>query len=893
MSSVSEELKHSIRVSAFATAMGSISRRIDTVLVLMPLHYLTSQKETHPRMETLATSVAMCGAVRWKAECTRAVAGREVHAVTLPPVDLVLSVVSEGSVPGYGSQPGTRRPERASLVLRTIASLRQTFEGRISVVTSSASLIRDMLVRQGRPELAQLHWAVNLHLNSTVESYVRVLPTFVFYSQTADRKYQRSSEPAVLVFVSSAQDVFVRRRAWRSILAQETAVVTAAEFEAFARSHWTSPEQGLQHHGYLAENFDDSRPGTVPVRNVRYSCHSRIRLKHLLEGKFCGSPELTPATTTPTSRKGSLFCSNYEPSLLPHGPRLSFTPGITVWHVIHSAELVDCHSFRLKVFPEVNPLMLDTQDFRAALHQVAVTKKDESRPLVGFLWPLQPFGWATLNNNVGSRHTWAAICGSLALPSDAWAQTASTYNPRAGDWLSLLGALRSALGDRGSQTALIVWGDTPAMCLSTSATGPELPRFMGVIELNSVDQVVNHLLAVADLASAPLQVFFPNGSELVLNHTFSNSEHEANTSSDGSIVMVKTHKTGTETMKSIFLDVASVNGWTVLDIRGHHLEKLCDSARAAPTLTRPELRHRFDVSVGHIPLNNWTKKCLDLLLRPPVRYITALRNPQRRSESHFRFDNTFSQAHRRVPHAESSDLNNWTYSEWYATFGADRHRQHAGWEESMAVETIWVNNHMARYIGALQHELEINSDAGSVEREGQLVVNATAFLNQFQAIFLTEFLDVCIDLFLCSHTSLFTLSQRRFLCNNERLRRLNNTLESIVGSLANDGALDLHDAPSTATAIHAGPDLDRDDNGDTPSLSSVRLNTADDRSAASETRSWAVANKSVQALFRRQNGLDFELFFAARERLRQTIREHFNQTLDFAHLSLSSAPPEA
>ena len=92
------------------------------------------------------------------------------------------------------------------------------------------------------------------------------------------------------------------------------------------------------------------------------------------------------------------------------------------------------------------------------------------------------------------------------------------------------------------------------------ATGPELPRFMGVIELNSVDQVVNHLLAVADLASAPLQVFFPNGSELVLNHTFSNSEHEANTSSDGSIVMVKTHKTGTETMKSIFLDVASVNG---------------------------------------------------------------------------------------------------------------------------------------------------------------------------------------------------------------------------------------------------------------------------------------------------------------------------------------------
>lgn len=99
------------------------------------------------------------------------------------------------------------------------------------------------------------------------------------------------------------------------------------------------------------------------------------------------------------------------------------------------------------------------------------------------------------------------------------------------------------------------------------AAGPGiLPGVVGAIDLNSIHQVTNHLLAAGDLAGAPLKVFFPNGSALVFRRGGSEArhekseQHEANASSDGSLVLVKTHKTGTETMKSVLLDVASMNG---------------------------------------------------------------------------------------------------------------------------------------------------------------------------------------------------------------------------------------------------------------------------------------------------------------------------------------------
>ena len=64
------------------------------------------------------------------------------------------------------------------------------------------------------------------------------------------------------------------------------------------------------------------------------------------------------------------------------------------------------------------------------------------------------------------------------------------------------------------------------------------------------------------------------------------------------------------------------------------------------------------------------------------RYLTALRRPQRRSESHFRFDNAYAASRRNLPvdggfvapghrgvGATDTRDTNWTYSHWYSTFG--------------------------------------------------------------------------------------------------------------------------------------------------------------------------------------------------------------------------------
>lgn len=150
--------------NGYTLATCSLNRRIAKVLVVVPLQYVVSQQEAHhlstgvAAATTLATGVGMLGAVRWKSELAKGavVVDRGNHAATTttllqPRVDLILSVVTETKNEsinelGFGRRAGTtlppRRRARARLVLRTIASLRQTFGGRIAVVTGSASLIQ-------------------------------------------------------------------------------------------------------------------------------------------------------------------------------------------------------------------------------------------------------------------------------------------------------------------------------------------------------------------------------------------------------------------------------------------------------------------------------------------------------------------------------------------------------------------------------------------------------------------------------------------------------------------------------------------------------------------------------------------------------------------------------
>ena len=95
---------------------------------------------------------------------------------------------------------------------------------------------------------------------------------------------------------------------------------------------------------------------------------------------------------------------------------------------------------------------------------------------------------------------------------------------------------------------------------------------------------------------------------------------------------------------------------------------------------------------GHVEMTETMRQCLELLLAPPTRftsvlvivqlvtthiscrrYITAVRRPLPRSQSHFRFDNLFSWQFRKLPPPRGFEQStgNLTYSEWYLKFGRD------------------------------------------------------------------------------------------------------------------------------------------------------------------------------------------------------------------------------
>merc|ERR1712100_766820 len=72
--------------------------------------------------------------------------------------------------------------------------------------------------------------------------------------------------------------------------------------------------------------------------------------------------------------------------------------------------------------------------------------------------------------------------------------------------------------------------------------------------------------------------------------------------------------------------------------------------------------------------------CWKQLMRPPIRFITSMRHPLKRSISHFYFDNELRR-----------ELN---YTEWYRLHGDSPHE---GW--GAETDRVWTNNHMAQYTG--------------------------------------------------------------------------------------------------------------------------------------------------------------------------------------------------
>ena len=232
------------------------------------------------------------------------------------------------------------------------------------------------------------------------------------------------------------------------------------------------------------------------------------------------------------------------------------------------------------------------------------------------------------------------------------------------------------------------------------------------------------------------------------------------------------------------------------------------------------------------------------------------------------------------------------------------------WEHRAAVETIWVNNHMAHYVG-LATDLVGNTSASSASssctwpllaagghRVSPTDDGATILLASFDFVFVTEVLDLSMDAFLCQsqqqrHIPVCGASMMDDNTNSSSSSSNNAKIGTTVGieQCGEFAPLHLSCGPSKARRVVAAANLlqvQQQDRGgqagdsgivalvagleETTSACDsgatncdeygaprrVRINAAASSvesraSSTTQTHSWAVANDSTQALFRQHN----------------------------------------
>lgn len=156
--------------------------------------------------------------------------------------------------------------------------------------------------------------------------------------------------------------------------------------------------------------------------------------------------------------------------------------------------------------------------------------------------------------------------------------------------------------------------------------------------------------------------------------------------------------------------------------------------------------------------------------------ITSVRDPLLRSISHFGFDNFHCKNNNHAKSSrQSTERHFLTYNEWYRNFGTDNRQQNAGcvctfelsiqhnmlhamvydlqyilnicrWEYVKDIETIWINNHMTRYIGGSDEVDELPV----IDDETKMQAFVQALLSPFHFILLTEKLNIGLHILLCN-----------------------------------------------------------------------------------------------------------------------------------------------